>query len=371
MPHSIVHLIAEWSPFNAAAHLREVVCSQVQAGESVAVIILSANPNAQAEIDDLGATCIFVHRRWHLDPFALRECAIQLRSMHPRVVFFWGVRATEFASLARWTLPKAKLIATLPAESSSAGSWASQWLGNAAVLDHIVADYAKKPSEKTTVITPGVAAPTNSDLSHEELLAELKFPAEAQLITIAGPLTRSELIDEAIWNFELVRTLHPQACLVVLGDGPDRYRLERYARLVSDPTAIRFFKGVGSLFSQKTPDPFGLLKHSTLYWQPGRSTAIPTALLCAQALGIPVVANDTAPHAQVVTHGENGFLVPTKKRSFWTRHTVELLENLELHKQCSADARNVVEEHFSLANMLQAYDQLAKTTSPQHIAMNH
>ena len=350
MTHSIVHLIAEWSPFDAAAHLRTVVLSQVQAGERVAVAILSANPEARDDIHALGATCVFVRQRWQLDPFAMRECVVQLRTMHPRVVQFWGERATEFASLARWALPKANLIATLPAEYRPQHTWREQFFGSdTAKLDCVIVDYAASPSlKKAVVIPPGPPSQYSGEgfFPREQLLAELELPPDAQLITIAGPLTRSQLIDEAIWNFELVRTLHEPACLVILGDGPDRPRLERYARLVSEPSVIRFVKGVGSLYKSKTPDPFfkpdPFISHSAVYWQPGRSTSIPTALLAAQSWGIPAVANDVAPHAQVITHGKNGFLVPTEKRAVWTRHTVELLEDAALREQFGAESHSVI-----------------------------
>jgi glycosyltransferase involved in cell wall biosynthesis len=100
------------------------------------------------------------------------------------------------------------------------------------------------------------------------------------------------------------------------------------------------------------------LKHSAVYWQPGRSTSIPSALLTAQSLGIPAVANDISAHAQVITHGENGFLVPTEKRATWTRHTVELLENSALREQCAEVARSVIAERLTLSTMLQAYEKL-------------
>ena len=60
------------------------------------------------------------------------------------------------------------------------------------------------------------------------------------MLAVAGRLTRAHRIDEAIWNFELVRTLNERARLLVLGDGPDRSRLERFARLVSMPQAVKF-----------------------------------------------------------------------------------------------------------------------------------
>ena len=350
---SLMHLIDHWNPGDDAAHLRTVVRHQGAAGERVGVVVLSANPEARAEIRELGAECFWIRQRWPIDPFAMRELAILLRTQQPGVVHFWGTGAAEFSPLARWALPRARLLATLPAEpASSATGGIRRWFADdRAPLDRIVVDFVPEglaADPKVVVIPPGVAATPTEDLATRgEVLESLDLPANGRLVVIAGHLTRDQQIDDAIWSYELVRTLHEEACLVVLGEGPDRFRLERQARLMSVPATIRF-----------APLDAAVLAHADVYWQPGPSRAIPTALLAAVAAGVPTLAEEVPAHAELITPGINGYLVSAKRRAIWTRHTVELLENAPLHAELSAAARKIA-ENYPLPAMLAAYDELA------------
>ena len=60
---------------------------------------------------------------------------------------------------------------------------------------------------------------------HSDWLVRFNLPADARIIAVAGPLVRRRNLDEAIWAFELVRVLNPNARLLIVGDGPDPVRL--------------------------------------------------------------------------------------------------------------------------------------------------
>ena len=102
---------------------------------------------------------------------------------------------------------------------------------------------------------------------HAAWLESWQLPADARVIAIAGPLVRRAAADEAIWCFELVRVLYPEARLLVLGDGPDRARLERFADEVSEPGCVRFLG--------YRADIAEILPHADVYWQLTSSTAAP------------------------------------------------------------------------------------------------
>ena len=76
-----------------------------------------------------------------------------------------------------------------------------------------------------------------------------------------------------------MRVLHPQARLVVFGDGPDRERLERFAGLVSEPACV-VFCGYRADWTQ-------LLPAVDVYWQLEPASTTPFALLEAMACGVP------------------------------------------------------------------------------------
>ncbi len=200
-------------------------------------------------------------------------------------------------------------------------------------------------------VAAGVDPPTGKGLTRRQFLAELSLPVEATLIAAAGPLTRTQRIDDALWNFELVRTLEERSRLLVFGDGADRHRLERFARKASESHAIRFL-GYRGDFRE-------LLAHVDLFWHTAEAApTIPRTMLEAMIAGVPVVANDGPGCRVIIEEGESGFLIPNNDRALFARQTRHLLDSPPIAEQIQTKARETVARSFSLTAMLAAFDQL-------------
>ena len=96
------------------------------------------------------------------------------------------------------------------------------------------------PLEKFVVIHNGVEPARASDVSRAELLQELRCPPDARLIGVVGSLSPQKRVKDLIWAADLLRVLHDNLRLLVIGDGPERSMLERFASLASDLDHIRF-----------------------------------------------------------------------------------------------------------------------------------
>lgn len=162
-------------------------------------------------------------------------------------------------------------------------------------------------------------------MSRAEAWRSLQFPDSAKVVAVAGPLTRRSQFDEAIWRLELVRILVPDVRLVVVGDGPDRARLERYARLVSEPDAVRLVAR-GELGR-------AALAHADVYWQTSCTGETPPELVAAMGRGAPIVASDVPAHRAVVVDQQTGLLAGRENRADFARCTDELLANAERARQ--------------------------------------
>ncbi len=80
-------------------------------------------------------------------------------------------------------------------------------------------------------------------------------------------------------------------------------------------------------------------------------------LLQYMAVGIPGVATPVGVNADIVRHGENGFLARTDEE--WEAVLSELLERPELRQRVGQEARRTVERHYSLeANLPKLVDAL-------------
>jgi glycosyltransferase involved in cell wall biosynthesis len=202
----------------------------------------------------------------------------------------------------------------------------------------------------TAIIRRGVDAAHPPRLDRASWLAEMSIPTNVPLIAIASPLVRHKALEESIWAFELVRVLYPEAHLLIAGDGPDRYRLERFASQVSEPRYVRFL-GFRDDLSE-------LLLHVDVYWQLGASATTPWALLEALAAATPVVAADVPAHRAVMAYGQSAWLTPLGGRAAIARVTDQIIRDPISARQLARDASTAVLANWSLDAAIDAYHEL-------------
>ena len=330
-PQQILHVVADLDGYGLTRQLELLVTAQLAAGQTVRVVALAAERRALATFRQLGVDCHVLDRRWRRDPFVAVRLTKQLRRPSYELLHLWGEGAVDYFQFVRRVVRQVPMISTLQNGNDD--------------------------------IAPGVALPKPGELTRQQFLAEQQLSDDSTLIAVAGPLVRSQCVDEAIWDFELVRTLDENVCLLIFGDGPGRHRLERFARLTSEPTAIRFL-GYRADFRE-------LLPTVDLFWHTGVASAgntdggLPLTVLEAMAAGVPVVANDCPGCRQILQksldHGSNGChvpsLVPNNDRALFARHTRRILQDAAHAEQLRTAALQTIAEHYSAKAMTQAYAQ--------------
>jgi glycosyltransferase involved in cell wall biosynthesis len=90
------------------------------------------------------------------------------------------------------------------------------------------------------------------------------------------------------------------ATLIVLGEGPERPRLEALAREL----------GVRLVLPGRVPDVASVLRRADLLVHPARWEGFGLAVLEAMLCSLPVVATNVSSLPELVVDGETGFLVP-------------------------------------------------------------
>jgi len=126
---------------------------------------------------------------------------------------------------------------------------------------------------------------------------------EARHLLAVGRLARQKGFDLLLAAFARSGLPETGARLILLGEGPERSRLEALARSLGIAQAAEM-PGVVSA-------PEAWMARATLFALPSRYEGFPNALLEAMAMGCPVVAADcdSGPR-EIIRHGENGWLVP-------------------------------------------------------------
>ncbi len=350
-PRKILHLISRLDGYGTTRQLRLLARGQLADGSRVRITALSANRPVRDAWEAEGLSSSVLERRWRIDPFAAWRLSRELLADPPDVVHAWDLDAVNFLAAARLRSGSMPLVATLL--TPPAGSWSVNQVDRLAVGSEAQRrDYAAQGvgAEHLAVVPPAVTLPPKSTQSRERVLEHLGLSADTQLIAVVGPLTRAKRFDEAIWCFELVRTLNERSALVIFGDGPDRQRLQRYTRLVSEPAAVKFLGYRDNLGD--------LLHHANVFWHPGEEASISSAVLESMAGRVPVVASDVPVHRELIEHGRTGLLAPVGSRAGLARHTLRLLEDADLAATIGRAAAAEVSKRFSAAAMTAAYHDL-------------
>ncbi|HYD41171.1 MAG TPA: glycosyltransferase [Anaeromyxobacter sp.] len=148
---------------------------------------------------------------------------------------------------------------------------------------------------------------------------------------------------------ETLRT-HPEARLVLVGEGVRRPLLEREARWLGLADKVHFLG--------HRRDVPAILARAVAGISSSHAEGISNAILEAMAMRLPVVATAVGGTPEIVKDGETGFLVPPGAPAALARRMVDLLEDEALRRRLGDAARGLVEREFGLGQMRLSYDAL-------------
>lgn len=345
-PRRILHVLDCLEGYGTTAQLKLLVDHQIATGNAVQVVALSADRNVIKAWRKQGIDCRVLDRRWGIDPFSLGRLTKICWQSRFDLIHAWNQDAIDYLQLAKGS-PEVPWIGTLM--RSSTENWPERF--RLRRPDALVSPFASKKAGH--VISPAVPVHENAQEFRSEFLREQSLEEDAPIIAIAGKLTRANRIEEAIWAYELIRIIDDRARLLIFGDGPERARLERFARLASESNAIRFLG--------HRDDLARCLPLVDVFWFAGVGDgSISCSVLEAMAAGVPVVVTETPESQTLIEQGTNGFLVPMDHRALRTRYTLQLLENKALACQIAQAGTELVQREFAASKMIEAYEVLYK-----------
>jgi glycosyltransferase involved in cell wall biosynthesis len=289
------------------------------------------------------------------DPRGLRSLVRILRDFRPDVVHAFGDRAFTAAAVLKHlgVGPSFRLVVS-GADRSRHGLDAWQFRRLAPAVDVFTAPTAAEaarytalgvPADHIHVIPPGVALAASADAT--ALRETLGVPATARLVVCPADFTRFEGVKSAVWAFDVLKYVVPDLHLVLVGDGPERERAERFAvALGFDDYRVHFVGAVGDVFS--------LLALAEVVWLT-RDRGGVTVSLEAMAARKPVVAFASLDLDGVVTDGVTGRLVPPHDRVKLAGVTAELLDDPSTASRLGDAGRARAAGDFPLSAMASRY----------------
>lgn len=155
------------------------------------------------------------------------------------------------------------------------------------------------PSEHRHFIPNAVDVERFAPLPFEEkraLRTALGLP-DAPIVIFTGRLAPEKRVNHLITIWPAVRTIHPDALLIILGTGEEEASLKQMA-------------GEGVKFAGRIDDVAPYLQASDLFVLPSIAEGLSVALLEAMSTGLAAVVTEVGGAPDIINHNTNGWLLP-------------------------------------------------------------
>jgi glycosyltransferase involved in cell wall biosynthesis len=300
-----------------------------------------------------------------IDPGLFLRLRQLQRSFQPHVIHAWGreaLRAVAWAGGRRG----AAIVVSHPwpppeDERRDGASWlVDRWLLRRAdrvvVQGPVEVQRSRRlgvDEERLVVIPPGVLFAQNP--ATEAATGPVPVPPGARWLVCVGPIARHKGFHDALWAFDILKYLYNDLHLLVIGEGPDRERLEQFGHAIHILDRVHF---LGPRL-----DVTELMVRSELVWVLSRARAGLNVALEGMAAGRPVLAWRLPAQAEIIADGETGFLVPLGDKALLARQTRVLLDDDVLRRRMGEAGQKRVAEHFSVDSFIRRFGQLYEKVS--------
>ncbi len=168
-----------------------------------------------------------------------------------------------------------------------------------------------------------------------ERIQEVKPSGEESDVVFAGRLIRDKNVDILIKAMRLLRDEIPDIKCVIIGDGPERARLEKLTEDVGLKRNV-YFKG----FLSEHNDVLALMKSSKVFVLPSTREGFGIVALEANACGLPVITVKHEMNAtkDLIRIGKNGFICDLNEAEI-AKCVISAL-NFDMDSYCMEFAKN-------------------------------
>ncbi|MBK9307110.1 MAG: glycosyltransferase family 4 protein [Nitrospira sp.] len=288
-----------------------------------------------------------------------------LRRTHPHVIVSFLGTTNVLTLIASFGLGTPVVVSERndPREYSIGLAWS---LMRSAIYRHadavVVQSYAirdwvlKLPGIKATYVIPNPIRPRGIESEQTS-----RPHTSTHAIVAMGRLVEQKGFDLLVEAFSRCATKHADWSLVILGEGPQRSRLESVASDLGIGDRVHLIGQV------REPDT--ILKGADLFVLSSRYEGFPNALVEAMACELPVVSTDCSSGGprDIIRDGIDGILVPPKDVAALAVAMDRLMADHKERQRLGKRAVEVV-ERFSMNRVMKLWDDLLTgVASPSHV----
>ncbi|MEJ7569033.1 MAG: glycosyltransferase family 4 protein [Gaiellaceae bacterium] len=211
------------------------------------------------------------------------------------------------------------------------------------------------PAEKFSVIRLGVelGERVRTEVAGGEARARLGIAPERFVVGWVGRMTGVKRTDDVLESLARLRERGVDAVLLMVGDGPDRDRVEQRA---SELGIVRhcFFLGYQE-------DVSGWYQAFDAMILPSANEGTPVVVIEALAAGCPVVATSVGGVPDVIREGVDGFLVPAGDVEALAERLARLAGDPELRATMGEAGRESVPARYAVERLVNDVDELYRS----------
>jgi glycosyltransferase involved in cell wall biosynthesis len=236
---------------------------------------------------------------------------------------------------------------------------AERFLANfTSVLIAVSADEAREAKrlgyQKLAIVHNGIDLAELPLGSRDEIRQEWGIAPDAIVIGFVGRLAPQKAPWVLVDAFQRVSAKYPAALLVMVGDGPLKGKL---LEMIQQKGLLGRVLLPGFMEGRRAMRGFDVFALASEY------ESFPYVLLEAMAEGLPIVTTKVGIAEEIVTEGENGFLVPTGDVEAFARAFDRLISDVALRRRMG-EANRVRVQRLSVDTMIEAilriYEEVAK-----------
>ncbi|PHR96481.1 MAG: glycosyl transferase family 1 [Blastopirellula sp.] len=314
---------------------------------------------------EAGIPVTVIGKSWKADPFAYWRLRKFIQQLKPDIVHTWLFAANSYGR-------KAALAAKVPhiiCGERCVDPWKAGYelfidryldrstdkiaVNSSGIQDFYV--HKKRDANKFVVIPNGIEAPELPSpdvlsVRKKALLEELGLPLDSRLLCTVGRLWPQKNMKDIIWAMDIMQRVRDDTHLLIIGEGPQRWRLERFAQQANVGPRVHFLG--------HRDDVRELLPLTDCFLLASGYEGQSNALMEAMAAGLPAVVSDIPGNRDLVIHEETGFTVPVGHRAEYGRLANKILEDDQLRSKFGTNARQRILDHFTIDQMIQGHVDL-------------
>jgi glycosyltransferase involved in cell wall biosynthesis len=159
-------------------------------------------------------------------------------------------------------------------------------------------------------------------------------------------------VDILLKSWKLVVNQIPDAYLTIIGDGHNT-AYDEYTSALGIASNVHF--------AGKQLDFKDRLLKSLAFILPSRREGMSNALLEAMSFGVPCIATDISGSQDLITHNQNGLLIPVEDEVALAEAVIYFYRNPAIAEKMGAKGRQTIEEGYTIEQVSERYYQLFKS----------